>query len=466
MAILNIIKLSQLEGAKRIDAEFYQPEYIVVEQKVQKCKYNKLKNLISILTDYHANGSYEILRNNVELLDKPDYALMLRTLNFVNDDFKYDVKYISKHAYNFLKKTQLFGYEIVINKIGEPGEVYVVPPLPNKMSLGMNLFMIRANQKINGKYLYIYLISSFGKKLLYRRVTGAVPLSIDKDSVRDISVPILSKKLQVQIDHLVEEHFRFRFKSHTLYSQAENLLLQELGLKDFKPQCNLSYTTTFSNVFNTHRIDAEYFQPIYEEVIKKLTKKAEVRPFKNFILKFQKGIEVGSDNYQEEGKPFIRVSNLSIHGLIERDQKYISEDLYDQLKEDYEPRLGDFLLTKDATPGIAYVVKEPVEGIIASGIVRLIINEKKIDKEYLALCINSIIGRLQIERDGGGSVITHWKPSQIKNLLIPLLPKPIQQKISSLVQQSYQARQKAKQLLEEAKRKVEEEIEKLSFYQI
>jgi len=146
--------------------------------------------------------------------------------------------------------------------------------------------------------------------------------------------------------------------------------------------------------------------------------------------------------------------------LIERDQKYISEELYNQLKEHYEPRLGDFLLTKDATPGIAYVVKEPIEGIIASGIVRLNINEKEIDKEYLALCINSIIGRLQIERDGGGSVITHWKPSQIKNLLIPLLPKPVQQKISSLVQQSHQARQKAKQLLEEAKQKVEKEIEK------
>jgi len=139
-------------------------------------------------------------------------------------------------------------------------------------------------------------------------------------------------------------------------------------------------------------------------------------------LKFQKGIEVGSENYQEEGKPFIRVSNLSIHGLIERDQKYISEDLYSQLKENYEPKLGDFLLTKDATPGIAYVVKKPIKGIIASGIVRLSINEKEIDKEYLALCINSIIGRLQIERDGVGSVITHWKPSQIKNLLIPLLP--------------------------------------------
>lgn len=108
---------------------------------------------------------------------------------------------------------------------------------------------------------------------------------------------------------------------------------------------------------------------------------------------------------------------------------------------------------------IAYVVKELVEGIIASGILKSKINESEIDKEYLALCINSLIGRLQIERDCGGSVIIHWKPEQIKELQIPILPRETQQKIAELVKQSHEARNRAKELLEEAKRKVEEAIE-------
>ncbi len=117
-------------------------------------------------------------------------------------------------------------------------------------------------------------------------------------------------------------------------------------------------------------------------------------------------------------------------------------------------------MTKDATPGIAYVVKEPIEGIISSGILKLQINEREINKEYLALCMNSIIGKMQIERDGGGSVILHWKPEQVKRLQIPLLPPETQQKIASLVQQSHEARKKAKELLETAKRAVEIAIEK------
>jgi restriction endonuclease S subunit len=66
---------------------------------------------------------------------------------------------------------------------------------------------------------------------------------------------------------------------------------------------------------------------------------------------------------------------------------------------------------------------------------------------------------MQIERDGGGSVIIHWKPEQVKKLKIPILPPKTQQKIASLVQQSHEARKKAKELLEKAKRAVEIAVE-------
>ena len=55
------------------------------------------------------------------------------------------------------------------------------------------------------------------------------------------------------------------------------------------------------------------------------------------------------------------------------------------LKDTYESQKRGIFFNKDATPGIAYIVKEPIEGIlIASGILKLKINEEEIDKEYLA----------------------------------------------------------------------------------
>ena len=83
-----------------------------------------------------------------------------------------------------------------------------------------------------------------------------------------------------------------------------------------------------------------------------------------------------------------------------------------------------------------------------------------IKREYICLVINSIAGQSQIERDSGGSVINHWKPSQVQETLIPVLPDKIQEKIELLCLESHSARRTAKGLLEEAKGKVEEMIEK------
>ncbi|MBU4374962.1 restriction endonuclease subunit S, partial [Patescibacteria group bacterium] len=103
--------------------------------------------------------------------------------------------------------------------------------------------------------------------------------------------------------------------------------------------------------------------------------------------------------------------------------------------------------------------KNNIEGIISGGVLRLKLKNKNIEGEYLALCLNSIVGQMHAERDAGGSIIKHWKPEQIKNVVIPVLSKQIQQKISSLVCESFEKRIKVKELLEEAKRKVEEMIE-------
>ena len=234
------------------------------------------------------------------------------------------------------------------------------------------------------------------------------------------------------------------------------MLLAELGLTNFEKDQSLSWDTNLSDIKTVHRMDAEYFQPKYEKLISEI-KKQKAERLDNLVI-IKKGFEPGSDAYQEQGRLFIRVSSLSRNDIENQDQKYLSEALYQELKKNFEPKVGEILLTKDATPGIAYYIKEPVVGIVSGGILRLKLKEK-IDPEYLTLCINSIIGKMQVERDAGGSIIIHWRPEQIKNLEVPILPKAIQQKIAGLVQRSHEARQKSKELLEQAKHKVEELIE-------
>ena len=444
MAIFSIIKKSQLEGALRLDAEYYQPEYLELKKVLNK--YKPLKEYVGsiihpkeVKREYSTSGYLFLLSQNLRE-------------NYLDFSEKF---YIDNDVAKFINKNLLNEGDIVTVRTGNIGLSAVIYGLEEKIFASADVLVIK-DPKVSPFYISTFLNSKLGKLYLRRIIYGALQPHITPKLLGEIPLPIPDDFTLKEIHELVENALTNFKQSECLYSQAENLLLEELGLKDFKVEDNLHYIVNASQIKSAQRMDAEYFQPKYERLIERI-KKFNPLPLEKCLTKdgIKKGIEIGSEQYQEEGKLFIRVSNISKFGLVERDQKYLSEELYQELKNNYEPKIGEILLTKDATPGTAYVVKEPIEGIIAGGILRLKPKEE-IEKEYLALVLNSIVGKLQAERDTGGSVILHWRPDQIKNCLIPILPKTTQREIAGLVRQSHEARKKAKELLEEAKRKVEE----------
>lgn len=157
-------------------------------------KYTKIKlgSFINTLTDYHANGSYKILKENITLKKNLDYAIMIRTLNFERCDFKEDLIYLNEIEYNYLKKTKVYSGDIVMNKIANPGSVYLMPNLKKPVSLAMNLFLIRFNDQLNQRYMF-YLMK-LSEKYIKSFANGTTTLTITKDSVRKLQfeVPDLS----------------------------------------------------------------------------------------------------------------------------------------------------------------------------------------------------------------------------------------------------------------------------------
>jgi restriction endonuclease S subunit len=157
----------------------------------------------------------------------------------------------------------------------------------------------------------------------------------------------------------------------------------------------------------------------------------------------------------------LRVSNLSKLGINTDNQQFLSEALYVTLKT-HQPKKGEILLSKDATPGIAYYLKDaPGKMIPSGGILRLLVKDaEQVCPEYLTLVLNSVIVQKQIERDAGGSIINHWLVDQVKNTLIPILSVSVQKQIAEKVNRSFCEREQSKHLLYIAKCGVEMAIEK------
>ena len=454
MAVFSVIKKSALEGAERIDAEYYQPSYLEIERVLKNTglRAQLLRDLIKrpVVTGTTPKIR-EALGDGSDIKFIKTDSLREGQIVFDNADVlpvKQSRKNSEPQSGDILVTIIGATYEIV----GRAAKVFAEDP---KMNINQNVVLVRPSDEILSGYLETFLRSKFGRHQLWQQSRQTEQVNLNCREVELIRVPVLSKSFQQDINELVEEAHSLLLQSEMIYSDAEKKLLQELGVKESDFEEELSYVVDVSEV--SERTDAEYFQPKYSKLVEKLRAKGSKKLGE--LISIKKGIEPGAEAYQDEGKLFIRVSSLSKFGVQSVDQKYLSNELYQKLYTDFQPQVGEILLTKDATPGIAYVVTEAVEGIISGGILRLKL-KTNIDTEYLALCLNSLVGQMQVERDAGGSVIKHWRPDQVKNIEIPFLPKETQQKIGDLVQKSHAARKKSKELLEQAKHHIEELIEK------
>ena len=180
-----------------------------------------LSEVIMLLTDYHSNGAYKKLKENVELLDKEDFALMIRTTNFEQNDFTKNNKYITEKAYKFLSKSKVFDDDLIMNKIANAGSIYYAPKLNRPISLAMNLFLIRINkEKANPKFIYYYL--KVNEKYVKSFALGSVTNTITKEAVKNLKIILPPLVEQNAITQIIES-----FDNKIELLQDQNKTLEE-----------------------------------------------------------------------------------------------------------------------------------------------------------------------------------------------------------------------------------------------
>ncbi|NQU77715.1 restriction endonuclease subunit S [Candidatus Falkowbacteria bacterium] len=449
MITYSIIQKSQLEGAHRLDAEYYQPEYFIDFSKgnwesigdcVSLCQYGLSKAMneekigypIFKMDDIDYGFLFGDKTKSVEIPDNifRDYALE-----------KNDVLFNRVNSEEFVGRTGIF-------------------KLDGKSVFASYLvrLKVKKNSGILPDYLNIFLNSSFGKKQIRRYSRRAVnQANVNAQELRQFKIAILPLSFQNEVKELSDAAWKNFEGSKFLYSQAEDLFLEGLGLKDFEADEDLSCIVNLSDIQKASRLDAEYFQPRYERLLDKIKNK-KPKILENFVANYSTGFPFKSQNYQEEGVPLIRINNIKKGYIDLSNTAYLSEqDYLLSLKDAAKP--GDIILSMSGTIGMSAIIPEDIPKCSVNQRI-LKFSPKNIDKDYLALLLNSIVGVYQLERIGTGGVQTNISYKDIKNILIPTLPQPTQQKIANLVRESHQARKKAKELLEEAKRKVEEMIER------
>jgi len=415
----SIIDYSNVDLGNRIDAEYFQPTFLHIEEKLTEKAAEPLREYCSITgsafypaaTHLYQIGDLPFIRC-VDCIPYPIITASQGTL------FE---KIPTSFANSYKNIKRLSKGEIVITKVGSPCFASIIHDLDD-VALSRTVLGLKSISNLDPYYLVAFLRSKYGFLQLFRERELTIQFQLTLDRVGNILIfKPEDTKLESLISHCFCLHQDINQKSRQAFHQAEILLLSALGLSNWQPKHRLSFVKNYSDSKQAGRIDAEFFQPKYEEIVSAIQNYSGGWDILGNLVNVRKCIEVGSGEYLDEGIPFVRVSNISPFEMSEG--KFISEDLYASLtpkesndipferSKNHQPKQGEILFSKDGSPGTAYYLKDEPERMIPSGgILRLKSKTCRVNQEYLTLVLNSLTTQQQMKRDVGGSIILHWRP--------------------------------------------------------
>lgn len=446
------IQLANLENSFTLGAEYYGKIYISTANTIKKLNHMTLHSISKVITDGdHGSPDYQ------------DSGIIYLLSESVQEGYidTSKCRFITQKKNAELKRSELHPRDIVVTKTGVYfGKSAVIPPNICKANMIAHVGKIELKGGYNPYYVSTFLNSKYGYYQMRRRGIKATRPEIKLVEFPEIMIPIFSNAFDRNIESTIENAIRILSVSVDMMRGCETNLLNTVGFKADTSSCSGYSIRLFGESFcNSGRLDAEYYQPKYDALFETLSRfKCAKLGGANGLVNITKSIEPGSEAYVEEGIPFVRVSDVSRFELSEPEIKLRSDILPNP--EVLFPQKDTILLSKDGSVGIAYKVETPMSVITSGALLHLKIRDKStILPDYLTLVLNSPIVQLQAERDSNGAIIQHWKPSEIENVIIPILEMDLQKEIAAKVQEAFTLRKQSKQLLEYAKQAVEMAIE-------
>ena len=188
----------------------------------EKLIFKKIGDLPLIITDYVANGSFASLKENVSILDEEDYAYFIRNTDLKSQNFE---KYVNKHSYDFLKKSSLFGNEVIISNVGDVGSVFLCPFLDKPMTLGNNMILVKTKENSTNLNFYLFLLfnSEFGQYLLSTVTSGSVQLKFNKTEFKSLELFIPKDKYLKEFNNTISPIFEYKTKISDEIKNLNNL---------------------------------------------------------------------------------------------------------------------------------------------------------------------------------------------------------------------------------------------------
>lgn len=449
------LKLSEVledNNSFRFDSEFFNKLSLIYDKEIKALKHYFLNNVVS--------GPFGSTLKSHSYLTKGIPFIRVENLKDRFTIKKDDLVYISDENNNILRNSQLFLNDLVMSKVGNT--IGLIARIDEELktcnisenNLGIKLHNLKEFEKM---FILVYLNCKYAQNLILRRISGNAQPKLNVGDMLKIPIPIFSNNFQSHIESFVKSSYEKLEDSKTFYKEAENLLLKELNLVDFKVSDENISIKSFKDSFEaTGRLDSEYYQPKYDDIIEKIKRyKGGFEPLSKILIYIETG-EYSEEYFVKNSnlKFYIRSTNIS-NGLITEDEDYfVNPSKFTKFVKN-----GDIITARVGTLGVFGTVDETMEGNIYSDNVLCFRLPDNLNPFVYTLFFNNSYNRLLIERLSRGSVQQRLNQETLKDLIIPIIDISIQNRIEEKIKKSFLLKEESKKLLDLAKKAVEIAIE-------
>lgn len=356
---------------------------------------------------------------------------------------------------------------VLLSRSGTIGNVTFVNKTLSKFLVSEHAIRLECTD--NSGYVYTFLKTKIGKKLVCSNIYGAVIQQIEPAHLTMVPVPDAPKEIKERIHNLIVESFKLRDESNELIDQATALLIDELKLpsisefkqNNIKNSANVNaFSVKLSNLAG--RVDASYHLPIVDAIVNHLRKYAEEvttvgdeRISSDIILpgRFKRV-------YVDEGFGRVFIGGKQLWELDPTNKKYLSNSKHNtRIIKELEISENTTLITRSGTIGkVTMVPKHWEHWVTSEHIIRVVPSSSEI-AGYLNVFLASDYGNVLIKRFTYGSVVDEIDDNHVSQIAIPLLKnKDVQKQINNLALEANQKRYEAFLLEQQALEIMDNEV--------
>lgn len=440
------IEYSKIEYENRYDSEYFQNKYIKADKYIRQRDFFEIGSEYKVTDGEHGSVTFK------------DSGIKYLTAENVKKGFVdiSSIRFVDEEVNKRNLRAEVHVGDILISIKGTLGEIAIAEPWLLPANMNRDVAIIKPlDTLVPSEYISAFLMSKYGAIQSQRGGSGGVQQMITLQRLRKFVVPKFSNTFYDSVKNTYNQFLKKRVEAQQTYSQAEEILLAEIGLKDFLPSTEPVNIKSFSDSFAaTGRIDAEYYQPKHDDYIKL------VRSYKKGSEPISEACIQNGKNFNPEGKTeyrYIELSNIGKTGDINGCTVNIGEELPSRARRLVHTNDVVISSIEGSLDSCALVTKEYDGALCSTGF--YVLRSDKINSETLLVLFKSELMQNLLKQNCSGTILTAINKDEFLNIPVPLIAKPQQQQIAKLIEQSFTLKKQSETLLEVAKKAVEFAIE-------